>query len=133
MLAELAFIQAMILAHPKIHDIAHGLASIPLGNSSYLYLLTANIGAVIMPWTNFYQQGAVIDKKLPVVTIRQARADTAAVLTQVINDYGRARSRRSSCRVVASLAGSWGLAEVVGWKHNLNERPSRANEKCHLT
>jgi Mn2+/Fe2+ NRAMP family transporter len=85
-LAELAFIPAMFLAHPKIHDVAHGLSSIPLGNSSFLYLLAANVGAVIMPWMVFYQQGAVIDKKLSLSTIRQARADTAfgAILTQVV-------------------------------------------------
>ena len=85
-LAELAFIPAMLLAHPRLHDVAHGLASAPLGNPSFLFMLAANIGAVIMPWMVFYQQGAVIDKKLSVATIRQARTDTAvgAVLTQVI-------------------------------------------------
>ena len=28
--------------------------------------------------------------------------------------------------IVASLAGAWGLAEVFGWRHTLNERPDRA-------
>jgi Mn2+/Fe2+ NRAMP family transporter len=27
--------------------------------------------------------------------------------------------------LVSSLAGAWGLAEIFGWKHTLNERPSR--------
>lgn len=176
-LAELAFIPAMILAHPKFHDIAHGLTSMPLGNSSYLYLLAANIGAVIMPWMIFYQQGAVIDKKLSIATIRQARADTAsgAVLTQIImiavvvclaatigvigshtplNTVGQIANALTPflgsiggkllfglgmfgaaivAAIVASLAGAWGVAEVFGWKHSLNERPNRANAKFYLT
>lgn len=176
-LAELAFIPAMILAHPKIHDIAQGLTSMPLGNSSYLYLLAANIGAVIMPWMIFYQQGAVIDKKLSAATIRQARADTAtgAVLTQIImiavvvclaatlgaigshaplNTVGQIANALTPflgsiggkllfglgmlgaalvAAIVASLAGAWGVAEVFGWKHSLNERPNRGNAKFYLT
>jgi Mn2+/Fe2+ NRAMP family transporter len=27
--------------------------------------------------------------------------------------------------LVSSLAGAWGLAEIFGWKHSLNSRPSR--------
>ncbi len=176
-LAELAFIPAMLLAHPNVRDIAHGLASMPLGDSSYLYLLAANIGAVIMPWMVFYQQGAVIDKRLSVTTIRQARADTAtgAVLTQVImitvvlalaatvgavgghaplDTVGQIAKALTPfvgaiggkllfglgmlgaalvAAIVASLAGAWGLAEVFGWNHSLNERPNRKNAKFYLT
>ena len=176
-LAELAFIPAMILSHPNVHDIAQGIASMPLGNSSYLYLLAANIGAVIMPWMIFYQQGAVIDKKLSIATIRQARADTAvgAFVTQFImiavvvslaatlgktgrntplNTVGEIAHALTPflgpiggkllfglgmlgaalvAAIVASLAGAWGLAEVFGWKHSLNERPNRANAKFYLT
>jgi Mn2+/Fe2+ NRAMP family transporter len=28
--------------------------------------------------------------------------------------------------LVVSLAGSWGISEVLGWRHSLNDRPSRA-------
>jgi Mn2+/Fe2+ NRAMP family transporter len=35
--------------------------------------------------------------------------------------------------IVASLAGAWGLAEVFGWRHTLNERPNRATAKFYLT
>lgn len=176
-LAELAFIPAMILSHPRIHDIVHGISSMPLGNSSYLYLLAANVGAVIMPWMIFYQQGAVIDKRLSVTTIRQARAGTAigAVLTQVImiavvislaatvglvgrhsqlDTVGQIATALTPflgslggkllfglgmlgaalvAAIVASLAGAWGVAEVFGWNHSLNERPNRANAKFYLT
>ena len=176
-LAELAFIPAMFLAHPKIHDVVHGLSSMPTGNSSFLYLLAANVGAVIMPWMVFYQQGAVIDKKLSLSTIRQARADTAfgAILTQVImiavvvslaatigrvgshaplNTVGQIAGALTPflgsfggkvlfglgmlgaalvAAIVSSLAGSWGLAEIFGWDHSLNERPNRKNAKFYLT
>jgi len=171
------FIPAMILSHPKIHDIAHGISSMPFGNSSYLYLLAANVGAVIMPWMIFYQQGAVIDKELSIATIKQARADTAtgAILTQIImiavvvslaatvglsggngplNTVGQIAKALTPflgsfggkilfglgmlgaalvAAIVASLAGAWGVAEVFGWRHSLNERPNRANAKFYLT
>ena len=85
-LAELAFVPAMLLSHPGGRAVARGLASLPLGNGSYRYLLAANVGAVIMPWMIFYQQGAVIDKGLRPQGIRRARAGTAAgaVLTQLV-------------------------------------------------
>jgi Mn2+/Fe2+ NRAMP family transporter len=85
-LAELVFVPAMIMAHPDLHAIARDLGNIPLGNGSYVFLLAANVGAVIMPWMIFYQQGAVIDRGMKVGQLRAERRDTAvgAVLTQVI-------------------------------------------------
>ena len=85
-LAELVFVPAMILAHPSLHAIGSGLGQLPLHNSNYLLLLAANVGAVIMPWMIFYQQGAVIDKGLTRAQVRSERRDTAlgAVLTQLI-------------------------------------------------
>jgi Mn2+/Fe2+ NRAMP family transporter len=176
-LAELAFIPAMLMSHPDVASLVRGLSSLPLGDRSYLFLLAANVGAVIMPWMVFYQQGAVIDKKLSVGTIRQARQDTAfgAFLTQFImvmvvialaatiglhnpgaalNTVGQIAGALTPylghlggtvlfglgilgaalvAAVVASLAGAWGLAEVFGWKHTLNERPNRRTAKFYLT
>ena len=86
-LFELAFIAAALFAHPSPHELAHGLtASQPIGNSGYLALLAANVGAVVMPWMIFYQQGSVVDKQLTVRHLRAARIDTAlgAVLTQLV-------------------------------------------------
>jgi Mn2+/Fe2+ NRAMP family transporter len=85
-LAELAFIPAMLMSHPQLHAVWHGLISLPIGNHSYLYLLAANVGAVIMPWMVFYQQGAVIDKGMRRSGLRGERVDTAvgAVITQLI-------------------------------------------------
>jgi NRAMP (natural resistance-associated macrophage protein)-like metal ion transporter len=176
-LAELAFIIAMLMAHPSPRSMIHGMGSLPVGQGSYLMLVAANVGAVIMPWMVFYQQGAVIDRRLPVSAIRQARTDTAigAVLTQLIMiamlvtvaaTIGRHNPGASLGTVgqisgaldpylghfgaavlfglgmlgaalvaalVSSLAGAWGLAEVFGWKHTLNERPSRRTAKFYTT
>jgi Mn2+/Fe2+ NRAMP family transporter len=84
---ELAFLVAALLAHPRIGSVAGSLWSgQPLGNRSYLTLVAANVGAVVMPWMIFYQQGAVVDKGLRERQIRLARFDTflGAVLTQVV-------------------------------------------------
>jgi len=85
-LAELVFVPAMVLSHPSLHAIGTGLVHLPLHDRSYVMLLAANVGAVIMPWMIFYQQGAVIDKGLRRRHMRAERRDTAvgAVLTQSI-------------------------------------------------
>lgn len=83
---ELVFVFVAWKAHPDAAAMMAGAAKIPLGNPSYLFLVAANIGAVIMPWMVFYQQSAVVEKKIGVGDLRAARWDTAigAVLTQVI-------------------------------------------------
>ncbi|MCU4187208.1 divalent metal cation transporter [Acidiferrimicrobium sp. IK] len=172
-LAELAFVPAMLLAHPSGHALLHGMASLPLGHSSYVYLLAANVGAVVMPWMIFYQQGAVVDRGLTPADLRQERHDTAVgtLLTQGIMivvivtlaaTVWRAGAHNSLDTVgqiagsltpfigseqskvlvgaavlggamvaalVVSLAGSWGVAEVLGWRHSLNEKVGRGNAK----
>ena len=83
---ELVFLLVAWLAHPSLNEIATGLVSVPLGDPQYLYLASANIGAVIMPWMVFFQQSSVVEKGLTAADIRPARVDTAigAVVTQVI-------------------------------------------------
>jgi Mn2+/Fe2+ NRAMP family transporter len=85
-LFELVFFAVALAARPDPHAILAGLAHVPLGNSEYMYLVAANIGAVIMPWMIFYQQSAVADKGLRPEHYRHARLDTAigAVLTQAV-------------------------------------------------
>jgi Mn2+/Fe2+ NRAMP family transporter len=175
--AELAFLVAMVMARPRPEALLEGLSSMPLSNPSYLLLVAANVGAVIMPWMIFYQQGAVIDKQLSAATIRQARYDTAtgAVLTQVImiavvvtvaatigphngeaalETVGQISDALTPylgriggtilfglgmlgaamvAAIVASLAGAWGLSEVFGWRHTLNERPNGETAKFYIT
>ncbi len=174
-LAELAFIPALVLAHPSLHAVGQGFAHLPLGSSSYLMLLAANVGAVIMPWMIFYQQGAVVDKGLRKADIRSGRRDTAigAVLTQLVmvttvlvfaatvgrHSPGLALKNvgemASALRpfidplaakvllgatvlgaalvsaLVASLAGAWGVSEIFGWSHTLDNRPNRRTARFY--
>ncbi len=83
---ELAFIWIAWQTHPHIRDVLDGLSHAPLGDPSYLYLATANIGAVIMPWMIFYQQSAVVEKQLQPENLKALRWETAggAVLTQCV-------------------------------------------------
>ena len=85
-LLELFFIPAALLAHPNLHTLAGQMVAMPLGNRNFLFLLAANVGAVIMPWMVFYQQGAVIDKRLQPSDLSLARRDTlvGSVMTQII-------------------------------------------------
>ena len=85
-LFELLFIPAAFLSHPDWGQLARSLASQPIFNQDYRFLLAANVGAVIMPWMIFYQQGAVIDKYLGRSDLRAARGDTliGAIVTQII-------------------------------------------------
>ncbi|MHB1614181.1 MAG: NRAMP family divalent metal transporter [Actinomycetes bacterium] len=170
---ELLFIPAALLAHPHLPAIASGLAHPWISEQSYVLLLAANVGAVIMPWMVFYQQAAVIDRtgtrRLP-RPLRAARIDTmvGAVVTQVVMlavlvaaaaTIGRSHPGASLSTVgeiahaltpalgarlaeilfgmgmlgaamiaalVVSLAGAWGVAEVLGWRHSLSDRPRQA-------
>nr|WP_049755515.1 divalent metal cation transporter [Acidimicrobium ferrooxidans] len=176
-LVELAFVPAMILAHPDVGALARGALSLPLADHGFVILLAANVGAVIMPWMIFYQQGAVIDKGLGGANLRAERRDTVvgAVLTQAImlvvviafaatigthhpgvalNTVGQLSRALAPflgpvaakvllgltmlgaglvAALVASLAGAWGVSEVFGWRHSLNDRPSRASARFYVT
>lgn len=83
---ELVFLGVAWQAHPNLHEMLNSLTSIPLNNKHYLYMAASNIGAVIMPWMIFYQQSAVLDKKLTANHLKPARWDTAigAIITQLI-------------------------------------------------
>ncbi len=53
---EIVFFGIAWVSHPDLHAVVDGLTHAPLGNRSYMTLVAANIGAVIMPWMIFYQQ-----------------------------------------------------------------------------
>lgn len=85
-LFELTFFIVAWMAHPSLHQMLQGMQQIPLQNQHFLFLSAATIGAVIMPWMVFYQQSAVVDKKLNASHLKAARWDTAigAIITQLI-------------------------------------------------
>ncbi|HKD22515.1 MAG TPA: divalent metal cation transporter [Rhizomicrobium sp.] len=83
---ELLFIWIAWRAQPDTGAMLRALTHVPLRDHGYLYLATANIGAVIMPWMVFYQQSAVVEKQLVPDNLRMLRWETAggAVLTQLV-------------------------------------------------
>ncbi|BAJ80799.1 putative NRAMP family transporter [Acidiphilium multivorum AIU301] len=85
-LFELVFFVIAFVSRPDVDQIAAQTFQPALGNPGYLYLVAANIGAVIMPWMIFYQQSAVADKRLTPADFKYARWDTAigAVVTQLV-------------------------------------------------
>jgi Mn2+/Fe2+ NRAMP family transporter len=85
-LFELAFFFVAWVAHPDLGQMARDAVHVPVFNSSYEYLVAANIGAVIMPWMVFYQQSAVADKRLQPQHFHAAKWDTAigALITQLV-------------------------------------------------
>ena len=83
---ELVFLIVAWAAEPSGAELAKGAIDIPFRDPKYLYLVSANIGAVIMPWMVFFQQSSVVEKKLTVDDMPAARLDTAigSALTQLI-------------------------------------------------
>jgi Mn2+/Fe2+ NRAMP family transporter len=85
-LFEFAFFGVAWAAHPDFSTMVRQSIQIPINDKRYLYLVAANIGAVIMPWMVFYQQSAVADKRLKPEHFTAARWDTAvgALVTQLV-------------------------------------------------
>jgi Mn2+/Fe2+ NRAMP family transporter len=85
-LFELAFFAVAWAAHPKLADLAKDALDLPIGDSDFMYLAAAIIGATFNPWMIFYQQSALAEKKLRPDRLSAARLDTAvgAALTQCL-------------------------------------------------
>ncbi len=85
-LCEAAFFVVAWKAAPEGRDVASQILQMPLLDKNYLYLLAANLGTSIMPWTIFYQQSAIIDKGLGIEDLKLARVDTllGAVFCQAV-------------------------------------------------
>jgi Mn2+/Fe2+ NRAMP family transporter len=85
-LFELAFFGVAWTAHPGLATLARDAVDWPIGNSDFLFLVAAIIGATFNPWMIFYQQSATVDKKLHPGDLRPARWDTGvgAVVTQLL-------------------------------------------------
>jgi Mn2+/Fe2+ NRAMP family transporter len=83
---EFVFLFVAWRANPDLGALTSGALDIAWREPKYLYLVAANIGAVIMPWMVFYQQSSVVEKKLTIADLPAARLDTAfgAVVTQAI-------------------------------------------------
>lgn len=73
-------------AHPSLREMLYAFSNFHYSDVNFSYLIAANIGAVIMPWMIFYQQSAIVDKKLKLEHLGSARLETflGAIITQVI-------------------------------------------------
>jgi len=85
-LFELAFFVVAWAAHPDPAAMVSDCLTLPFGDKGFLFLGAAIIGAVFNPWMVFYQQSAVVDKKLRPEHYRSECWDTAcgALLTQLL-------------------------------------------------
>ncbi|MFK2889855.1 divalent metal cation transporter [Dyella flagellata] len=85
-LLECVFLYVAWQARPDVTAMVSQALIAPPSQGRYLYLVAANIGAVIMPWMVFYQQSSIAEKGLGLNELRAARWDTAigSVITQLI-------------------------------------------------
>jgi len=61
---QVAFFFTMLAAGAKTSDVIRDSVDFPLEQRGFVKLVTANIGAVIMPWMLAYQQSAICNKGL---------------------------------------------------------------------
>ncbi len=82
----LAFLIVAWRAHPDTRQMLAHMQQMPFGDKRYLYLIAANLGTSIMPWSIFYQQSALIDKGLSLQHLKVARCETlfGAILCQTL-------------------------------------------------
>jgi Mn2+/Fe2+ NRAMP family transporter len=87
-LADLLFIPAAFLAHPDWGEVTREVFSVPTQalTRDFVLVIIGLIGAVIMPWMIYYQQSAVVDKKLTEKDLPLERWDTGigAVVTELV-------------------------------------------------
>jgi Mn2+/Fe2+ NRAMP family transporter len=158
--AELAFLVAMVMSGPHLNALMHGLGSIPLSDSSYLLLQGAVVDKHLTATTIRQSRrdtafGAVLTQVIMiavVITVATtigthnpgASLNTVGQISGALTPYlGRVGAAlvfglgmlgaALVAAIVASLAGAWGLSEVFGWKHTLNERPDRSTAKFYIT
>lgn len=167
---EIIFVILAWHARPQLSEIKNSIMQTHWNNPSYLYMISANIGAVIMPWMIFFQQSAVVNKGLTIDHMKTSRMDIAlgAVLTQVIvaavliftaSTIGKVNPHASLesvtdishamtpligdmsgrvlfalamagaaivATIVVSLTTVWGISEMLGLKHSLQDNPRQA-------
>eukprot|EP00747_Dinoflagellata_sp_TGD_P024123 gnl/TRDRNA2_/TRDRNA2_130330_c0_seq2.p1 gnl/TRDRNA2_/TRDRNA2_130330_c0~~gnl/TRDRNA2_/TRDRNA2_130330_c0_seq2.p1 ORF type:complete len:466 (+),score=85.30 gnl/TRDRNA2_/TRDRNA2_130330_c0_seq2:82-1398(+) len=62
-LFELTFVISMFCLHPSPSKVLKGMFTFP-SDSEFMKLVAANIGAVIMPWMIYFQQSAIVARKI---------------------------------------------------------------------
>lgn len=85
-LCQLAFVLSMFLLHPSPSDVFKGMFEFP-SESRYMTMVAANIGAVIMPWMIYFQQSAVVARRLTTqrdITEERRQTLFGSCLTQLV-------------------------------------------------
>jgi Mn2+/Fe2+ NRAMP family transporter len=114
-LALFTFVILAFTVHPNPAAVLGGLSlAQPVQNRSYMDLVVATIGAVIMPWMLFYQQAATVDKGLGVRDLRAARTETL---------IGAIASELLMAAVVIASAAAMG-SHVTGVPQGLADLPA---------
>jgi Mn2+/Fe2+ NRAMP family transporter len=120
-LFELSFVLSMFLLHPDPYEVVAGPRGALTFSSDpdYLMLLSSNIGAVIMPWMIYFQQNAVIARRLSAKDLPEERGETlvGSILTQLVM-IGTLVTMAAAPNVMGDLTGARefvdGIAPVVG-------------------
>jgi len=120
-LFELTFVVTMFLFHPSPSEVFAGARTFH-SDASFISLVTANIGAVIMPWMIYFQQSAVVARGLVTAEdVRQERTTTliGSVLTQLVMigalvSLAAARSKAKDIKTVLDIVDA--MAPVLGWE-----------------
>eukprot|EP00438_Fugacium_kawagutii_P013527 Skav223263 [mRNA] locus=scaffold1037:222397:235492:- [translate_table: standard] len=84
--AELTFVVTMVYYHPSLKEMLGDTLS-RFSDPEYMKLISANIGAVIMPWMIYFQQSAVVARRLQnPEQMAEERTGTllGSILTQMI-------------------------------------------------
>jgi Mn2+/Fe2+ NRAMP family transporter len=81
---QIVFVLLMFAAQPSITEILEDAIQFPINDNEFANLVTANIGAVIMPWMLAYQQSACALERNSVDELEDHRFETqvGSVLTQ---------------------------------------------------
>jgi len=63
-LFELTFVVVLVYMAPPLSDVLPGMLAFDFRSNSFLRMLAANIGSVVMPWMLYFQQSAVVARRL---------------------------------------------------------------------
>jgi len=86
-LSELIFVVVLLYVSPPLQDVLKGMLVFDFRSHTFLRMLSANIGAVVMPWMLYFQQSAVVARRLTTTKeVAQERTESllGSVLAQLI-------------------------------------------------
>mmetsp|Transcript_25620 Transcript_25620/g.29567 ORF Transcript_25620/g.29567 Transcript_25620/m.29567 type:complete len:476 (+) Transcript_25620:108-1535(+) len=83
---QLVFVVIMFMTKFSFSELWNGLWTFHVNEVNYNELMAGNIGAVIMPWMLYYQQSALVQRKMKSSHVTYARVDTAvgSLLAQTV-------------------------------------------------